>query len=86
LLCVKELDFWQLILGTTVIVKSITGKELKLKIPARTKPGSLLRLKQQGIVRKGHNTGDVLVKIVAVMPDNIPGELVHSIAKHVENK
>lgn len=86
LLCERELDFWQLILGTEIVVRSILGKELSLKIPPKTKPGSMLRLKAQGIERPGHNTGDVFIKIKAVMPNNISDEMVEFLSKHTANK
>ena len=86
LLCEKEFDFWQLILGTEVAVKTLLGNELTLKVPAKTKPGSMLRLKGQGIQRQGHNTGDVFIKIKAVMPANISEELIDILSKHVTNK
>lgn len=86
LLCEREIDFWQLILGTEITVKSILGKELSLKIPAKTKPGSMMRLKSQGIFRQGHNTGDIFIKIKAVMPENISQEVVDFLTEHTRNK
>ena len=85
LLTELELDFWQLILGDTVNVTSLTGNTLGLKVPAMTKPGSTLRMKQQGLERERHNRGDVFVKIKAVMPRNIPQEIV-DILKRDHNK
>lgn len=81
-----DLDFWQLILGTEVSFYSLTNRELKLKIPPKTNPGSMLRLKGQGIARQGHNTGDVFVKIKATLPTNISEEVVDFLSKHTTNK
>jgi DnaJ-class molecular chaperone len=85
LLCEKDCDFWQLILGDTVNVTSLTGTTLGLKIPPRTKPGATLRMKGQGLERERHNRGDVFVKIKATMPTNIPDEIV-DILKREQNK
>ena len=85
LLCEKDCNFWQLILGDTVNVTSLTGTTLGLKIPPRTKPGATLRMKGQGLERDKHNRGDVFVKIKATMPTNIPDEIV-DILKREQNK
>lgn len=74
--CEKQLNFWELIVGTELVVKDILGRSVNLKIPPRTKPGSSLRLKGRGLERKGHNTGDIFVQIRATMPDEIPEDIV----------
>lgn len=74
--CEKQLNFWELVVGTEVIVKDILGRSVNLKVPPKTKPESSLRLKGRGLERPGHNTGDIFVKIRATMPDNIPDDIV----------
>jgi DnaJ-class molecular chaperone len=76
LLCEKELDFWQLIVGTNFTLTDLTGNVVSVKVPPQTKPGSMLKLKQKGIQRERHNTGDILIKIKAILPTNIPEEIV----------
>ena len=86
LLCYREFDFWQLIVGTSVNVKDILGREVTLKVPPRTKPGAMIRMKGRGIARKGHNTGDIFIKVVATMPQDIPEEIVDILTKDRINK
>ena len=45
-----------------------------------------MRLGGQGMIRQGHNTGDLLVKINAVLPDQIPEEINEVIIKYQLNK
>lgn len=86
LLCETQVDFWQLLLGSKTTINTITGKKLNLTIPPRTNPDSILRLKQQGIQREGHNPGDVFVKLKAVLPTNISDEVIDFLSKHTTNK
>ena len=74
--CEKQLNFWELVVGTEVIVKDILGRSVNLKVPEKTKPDSSLRLKARGLERQGHNTGDIFVKIRATLPDDIPDDIV----------
>lgn len=79
----RALDFWQLILGTELHIRDIRGEEILLTVPPRTKPGVMLRARGRGIERQGHNTGDLLVRITAVMPEDISEDIVDTIKKHV---
>ena len=85
LLCEKELDFWELILGTVINITTVQGPQLSLKVPPKTNPGAMLRMKGQGLERDKHNRGDVLVKIKSVMPTYIPNEIL-DILKREQNK
>lgn len=71
-----DLDFWQLITGDTVSFEGMLGNTLSVKIPPKTKPGTMLRLKGQGLQRPKHNPGDIFVKINAVLPTDIPNDIV----------
>lgn len=81
-----DCDFWQLIAGSEITINDIANKIIQLKIPTRTKPGATLRLKGRGLSRAGHNTGDLFVKIRAVMPEHIPEEILQILHKHTTNK
>lgn len=86
LLCVKDLDFWQLIAGDTVLIQDLAGNSYNLKVPPLTKPNSVLRLSSKGIRRPGHNNGDILVKVNAVMPKHISNEMLDLIQSYVTHK
>ena len=82
----RSLDFWQLILGTDLVLKDIQGREIALTVPPRTRPGTMLRARGRGLARQGHNTGDLMVRIQAVMPEDIPEEIVEVLRKTQANK
>lgn len=79
----KIVPIWNLILGTTVNINTLEGSTLSLSVPARTQPGTLLRLKQQGLPDKNSSTrGDMLVKIQTVLPETIPDAIVECIRQN----
>ena len=84
--CEKPLNFWKLIIGTEIPVKDLMGRSVNLKVPPRTKPGSSLRLKGRGLQRRGHNPGDIFVKVKATMPEDIPEEILDILHKQDINK
>ena len=67
----QEISFSQAALGDTVDVKTIDGV-VKLKIPAGTQPGTIIRLAQKGVKQiRGSGKGDHYVKIKVVIPKNL---------------
>lgn len=59
-----------LVLGTEIHVPTLQG-EGKMRIPAGTQPGRLMRLKGQGLPGKdGKTVGDLLVRPKAVIPEH----------------
>jgi DnaJ-class molecular chaperone len=83
LYCERGLDFWQLILGTTLNIQDIQGKELALAIPPRCRPGTVMRARGRGVAREGQVTGDLLIRLQAVMPDDISQEIIDVLQKQV---
>lgn len=80
-----DIDFWGLILGTEIKVKSILDKELLLTIPLRTNPGTMLRVKGHGLTQKNsQGRGDMIVKVMARMPENIDDDIIMAIKKSLE--
>lgn len=71
----KSLDIFELILGTTVTVRTILGSELEVKIPPRFSPGGNLRITGHGLRANGHQ-GDHYILINAMIPDRISPELL----------
>ena len=72
-------SIWDLIIGCEVPVKDILGNNLSLTVPAGTQPGTTLRLRGRGLTPRGGESGDLLVKIQAQIPTNIPQELLDHI-------
>jgi len=67
-LCQVPITFPQAALGGEVEVPTLDGKG-KLRIPAGTQPGAVLRIKQRGIPkRSGVGRGDQLVEVALEVP------------------
>jgi len=79
-----RIDIWNLILGGDLTVDTLTGKTLGTQIPARTQPGTTLRLKGQGLQDRSGNTGDILIRIQTFLPDNIAPQIIEAIQQHQE--
>lgn len=67
---------WNLITGGTTQVKDILGNTLELTIPARTQPGTTVRLRGRGLTRNNHSPGDLLVRLQAQIPEHIDPDLI----------
>jgi curved DNA-binding protein len=72
----QMITIWDCILGGQTMLRDIEGNQLNLTVPARTQPGTMLRLRGRGIPQRQGPTGDLLVKIVAHIPDQIDPELL----------
>ena len=78
----QNVSIWDLVVGGDITVKNILGHELVVRIPARTQPGTKMRLKGQGLRDRAGRQGDMFLKLGARIPDSIPQELVEAIQKH----
>lgn len=68
------ISFVDAILGTTIEIPTLTGKA-KLSIPQGTNSGKILRLKDRGFPKIGSSPdGDMLVKIIVDIPQNLTKE------------
>ncbi len=68
------LDFPTAALGGSVEVPTIGG-QARLKIPAGTQPGKILRLRGKGLPEmNGYNTGDELINVMVYVPENLSDE------------
>jgi molecular chaperone DnaJ len=65
------INAFQAMLGTEIEVQTLHGK-VKMKVPAGTQHGTLLRLKSQGVAqRQGLEKGDQFVRIKVTIPRNL---------------
>jgi curved DNA-binding protein len=78
------LSIWDLILGTTIEVPTITGERLEMVVPPRTKPASTLRIPNRGLKSGGHQ-GHHFVLITATIPDTISDELLELLKRERSN-
>lgn len=68
------LDIPTAALGGSVEVPTITGRA-RLKIPAGTQPGKVLRLRGKGLPSpEGYGTGDELINVMVYIPENLTEE------------
>lgn len=79
-----RIDIWNLILGGDLTIDTLTGKTLSTRVPARTQPGTTLRLKGQGLQDRSGQVGDIFVRIQTFLPDSIAPEIIEAIQKHQE--
>jgi len=72
LFTVLKLNCFEAMIGTTKTLPTITGGELKVKIPAGSQPNSRLLLKQQGMPIMDSNLfGDLFVQLDVSIPKNL---------------
>lgn len=70
----EEISMIQAALGDVIEVETVDGK-VKLKIPAGTQPGQLIRLKDHGVAHvRGRGRGDHFVKVRVTVPDKLSGK------------
>jgi curved DNA-binding protein len=68
------IDIYTAILGGDVEISTFNGK-VKVNIPSGTQNGKLLRLKGQGMpVYNNNNKGDLYVKVIIQIPENLTKE------------
>jgi molecular chaperone DnaJ len=84
--CTVPVSFVQAALGGELEVPTIEGKG-KLKVPAGTQPGSLLRIKGKGIPRRSRSgRGDQLVELTVEVPTALTArqrDLLEALAKEL---
>ena len=80
----RELKLTEALLGTTVSVPTIDDKQLSLKIPPGTKPGTKMRLSGHGLPdMKDNKKGDLYVRIQLKIPQNLNEEQKKIVGKLV---
>ena len=71
----RDLKLSEAILGTSISVPTVEGKELSLKIPPGTKHGTKMRLPGHGLpAMRGKKRGDLYVHIQIPMPKHLNKE------------
>jgi curved DNA-binding protein len=71
----QELKLSEAVLGTHISVPTLDAKQLSLKIPPGTKPGTKMRMSGHGLPHmKGNKKGDLYVKIQVKLPRQLTDE------------
>jgi DnaJ-class molecular chaperone len=77
----QAVNIWDLILGSEIIVRDVLGNTLSLSIPPKTQPGTVFRLRNRALRQRSGATGDLLVRIQAIIPETIPESVIDAIAQ-----
>jgi len=81
----REIKLTEALLGTTVAVPTLEGKQYNLKIPAGTKGGTRMRLAGHGLpAMKGGKRGDLFVRIYIDIPRQLNAEQRRLVEKLAE--
>lgn len=71
------LDFWDLLLGTQIPIETPDARRVEITVPARTEPGTLLRVRGQGI--QTQVPGDLVIRVQARLPRDVPDSLLEAV-------
>lgn len=77
----KKISVWDLILGTDIEIENILGDRLTVAIPPNTQPGTVMRVRGQGMPHRS-GTGDLMLHIQAEIPRSIAPEITEAIRNH----
>lgn len=67
---------WDLVLGTTITLTTVSNSTVEVTVPPGTQPGTVLRLRSHGLPHKGSSQmGDMLVRVQTRLPANISDDL-----------
>lgn len=77
-----RVSIWRLITGGEIIMTTLMGNELTVTVPPMTQPNTVMRLRAHGIQHRSGQQGDIMVRIVAQIPQTIPTEVMAAIQQH----
>lgn len=67
-----QVNVWDLILGSEIKIMTLQDSEILVTIPPGTQPGTALRIRGHGLLRRGITVpGDMFIKLQAVLPTTI---------------
>ncbi len=90
LYCMIPISFTQAALGTSIYVNTLDDKKVKMKIPAGTQNGKVLRLRGEGVpyLHNNRKRGDMYIKIQVEVPVRLSlkqKQLLEELAVNSEN-
>ena len=73
---VAKVDVSDCVLGADINVPKLSGKQVKLTLPPKTKSGQIFRLAGQGMIKKNMEFGDLFVEIDVQIPEKMTDEQI----------
>jgi DnaJ-class molecular chaperone len=77
-----KVSVWDMILGGDTTIVNLDGSQLIVAIPPLTDNATTLRLRGRGLQDRKGATGDLFIKLNAVLPKSITPELIQAIQQH----
>jgi curved DNA-binding protein len=71
----QAVSVWDMIEGGSLEVEDVLGNRISVSIPAESRPGSMLRLRDRGLADGKGNCGDMLVRIAPTITYPVPTEI-----------
>lgn len=81
---VVPVTFAEAALGATIEVPTLSGDRVRVKVPAGTPNGRVLRVKEKG-VHTAKGTGDLLVELEVAVPSHLGGKAADALRAFVES-
>ena len=79
----KQINAFEAMLGTKVVIRTLSGKTIKAAIVPGTQPGTFIRLPNEGMpIMKTKNKGHLFVRIDISIPSNLTQEQKEILAKN----
>lgn len=72
----QKVSVWTLIAGGDITVRDILNRELEVHVPPMTQPGQILRCRGRGLPDRANNPGDMMIRLQAEIPRDIPQDLL----------
>jgi len=66
-------------LGGEIQVRDLLNTTLDVSIAADTQPGTLIRLKSRGLRSRAGTTGDLLIRLQAMIPKQVDADVMNQI-------
>lgn len=71
-----------LLTGTKIDFKTISGKEITVNVKPKTQPNTQLKISGEGMPTQNNMFGDQIILLKPFVPDNISDELINYINNH----
>lgn len=81
----QSVSIWDCILGSEIVVRDLLQNQLTVTVPARTQPGTMMRLRGRGLAQRHGPAGDLFVRVQVNIPDEIDQDLLQMIQQKKSN-